>query len=102
MVSAMSGLVVILFSVWNLRCGIILFFFFFFFDVPWQVESIISGCLCRTCLGHNCSVEEKLEIKRGEEVLEEVEKFCYLGDMIGCYGGASKAVSSKIGSAWRG
>ena len=25
------------------------FFFFFFFDVPWHVESIISGCLCRTC-----------------------------------------------------
>ena len=26
--------------------------------------------VCRTCLGHNCSVEEKLEIKRGEDVLK--------------------------------
>ena len=38
---------------------------------------------CRTCLGHNCS-EEKLEFKRGEDVLEVVEMFCYLGDMISC------------------
>ena len=42
------------------------------------------GCLaCRTCLGHNCS-EEKLEFKRGEDVLKVVEMFCYLGDMISC------------------
>ena len=55
--------------------------------------------VCRTCLGHNCSVEEKLELKRGEDVLETVEKFCCLGDMISCYGGASEAVSARIGSA---
>ena len=35
----------------------------------------------RTCLGHNCSVK-KLEFKRGEGVLEEVENFCYLGYLI--------------------
>ena len=58
------------------------------------------GCLCRTWLGHNCSVEEKIEFKRGEDVLEEVEKFCYLGDMISC-GEASEAVSARIGSAWK-
>ena len=34
----------------------------------------MSGCLCRTCLDHNCSVKEKLEFKRGEDVLEEVQK----------------------------
>ena len=34
----------------------------------------MSGCLCRTCLHHNCSVKEKLEFKRGEDVLEEVQK----------------------------
>ena len=56
--------------------------------------------VCRTCIGHNCLVEEKLEFKRGEDVLEEVEKFCYLGDMIS-YGGASEAVSARIGSAWK-
>ena len=57
--------------------------------------------VCRICLCHNCSVVEKLEFKTGEDVLEEVEKFCYLGDMISCFGGASEAVSARIGSAWK-
>ena len=64
-------------------------------DVPRQV-SLLS---CQNVF--NCSVEEKLEFKRGENVLEEVEKFCYLGDMISCYDGASEAVSARIGSAWK-
>ena len=71
--------------------------------MPRQV-SLVSCCgvfVCRTCLGHNCSVEEKLEFKRGEDVLEEVEKFCNLGDMISCYGGASEVVSARIGSKWK-
>ena len=37
----------------------------------------------RTSLGQSCSVEEKLEFKKGEDVLEVV-KFCYLGDKISC------------------
>ena len=57
-------------------------------DVPRQVSLVSCRDIfvCRTCLGHNCSVEKKLEFKRGEEVLEELEKFCYLADMISCYG----------------
>ena len=70
-------------------------------DVPRQVS--LLSCqdifVCRTCLRHNFSVVEKLEFKTGEDVLEEVEKFCYLGDMISCFGGASEAVSVRIGSA---
>ena len=54
--------------------------------------------ICRTCLGHNCTVEEILEFKRGEDVLEEVDTFCSLGDMISCYGGASDTVSARTGS----
>ena len=57
--------------------------------------------VCRTCLRHNCLVLEKLEFKTGEDVLEEVEKFCYLDDMISCFDGASEAVSARIGSAWK-
>ena len=69
-----------------------------------HVSSLVSllSCwdafFCRTYLDHNCSVEEKLEFKRGEYVLEEVEKFCYLGNVISYYGGASEAVSARIGS----
>ena len=72
-------------------------------DVPSQVSlvSCRDDFVCRTCLGHNCSVEERLEFKRGEDVLVEVEKFCYLSDMISCYGGALEAVSARIGSAWK-
>ena len=44
---------------------------------------------------------KKLEFKTGEDVLKEVEKFCYLGGMISCFGGASEAVSARIGSAWK-
>ena len=72
-------------------------------DVPMQVS--LPWCwdvfVCRTYLGHNCSVGEKFEFKRGKDVLEELEKFCYLGDMINCYGGASEAVSARTGSAWK-
>ena len=57
--------------------------------------------VCGSYLGRKCPVEEKLEFKGGEDVLEEVEKFCYLDDMISCYGGASEAVSARIGSVWK-
>ena len=40
---------------------------------------------------HNCSVKEKAESKSGEDVLEKVEKFCYLGDIFISYGGASSS-----------
>ena len=57
-----------------------------FSDVPGQVSllSCQDAFVCRTCLGHNCSVEEKLEFERGEDVLKEEEKFCYLGDKFSC------------------
>ena len=53
------------------------------------------------CISDNCSVKEKLEFKEGENVLQEVEKFCYLGDLTSCYGGASKAVRTRICSEWK-
>ena len=71
-------------------------------DVPTLVS--LLSCryvfVCRTCLGYNCSAEEKLEFKGGEDVLEEVEKSCYLSDMIS-YGGASEAVGARVGSMWK-
>ena len=68
-------------------------------DVPRQVSLLACSdvFVCRTCLGHNRSGEEKLEFKRGENVL--VEKFCYLGDLISSYDAASEAVSARIGNA---
>ena len=70
-------------------------------DVPRQARSCRHVFFCRTCLGHNCSVVERLEFKRGEDVLEKEEKFCYLGDMLSRYGGTSETVSARIGSSWK-
>ena len=56
---------------------------------------------CPRIFGHNCSVEEKVEFKRGENVFEEMEKFCYLGNMISCYSEASEAMNARIVSAWK-
>ena len=30
-----------------------------------------------------------------------MEKFCYLGGIISCYGGASEAVSARTGGVWK-
>ena len=30
-----------------------------------------------------------------------MEKFCYMGNMISCYGEASETVGARIGSAWK-
>ena len=55
----------------------------------------------RICIGYNCSVDKKIEFKRGEDVIEKVQKIFYLGDMISCYRGPSEAVSARIASAWK-
>ena len=68
-VSVVSALAVILFSVQSVR-GRYIVVVLVCLGMSWDVF------ICRTCLGHICSVEEKLEFKRGEDVLEEVEKFC--------------------------
>ena len=79
-VSVVSGLVVIPFSVPSVRVGFIV---------------VILMCLGRWVHYH---VGMSLSLST-TDVLEEVEKFCNMGDMISCY--ASEAVSSKIGSAWK-
>ena len=43
----------------------------------------------------------EVKFKRREDILEDVKKFCYLGDKVSCYGGASEAVDARIGSAWK-
>ena len=94
MVSVVSRLVVVLFSVQNVSGGFIAIVL-----VPRQVNLLLCQdvFVCRISLGHTFSVKEKLEFKRCEDVLE-VEKFCYLGDMIS-FDGASEAVSARIGTA---
>ena len=60
---------------------------------------------CKKCAGPVESVELKLDEKsqfvlNSGEVLECVDKFCYLGDMIGRGGGVEEAVRNRVRCAW--
>ena len=46
------------------------------------------------------AVSAGMDIGSGE-VLEGIEKFCYLGDMISADGGADSAVVARVRSAWK-
>mgnify|MGYP001792562561 FL=1 len=44
------------------------------------------------------AVPRRLEV--GEDSLEIVDSFCYLGDVISCRGGVESAVRDRISCAW--
>ena len=69
-VSVVNELVVTLLcaqNVFNLCCS----------DMPGEVSLLSSQdvLVCRMCLGHNCSVKEKIELKRGNANFRWDEKF---------------------------
>ena len=46
-------------------------------------------------------IEDKLQIKVNADVmLDCVESFCYLGDVIGARGGADDACRNRVKNAW--
>src|SRR5579863_5536190 len=58
--------------------------------------------ICPVCVkgGHSSAVEDK-EVLLGEAgSLECVDKFCYLGDMLGCGGGVDDAVRTRVKCSW--
>jgi len=64
--------------------------------------SDVRNFSCSVCVigRHGNTVQEK-EVLLGEEgSLECVDKFCYLGDMIGCGGGVEEAVRTRVKCAW--
>ena len=52
--------------------------------------------------GHKDVVQEKKVLLGDAGSLECVAKFCYLGDMLGCGGGAIDAVRTRVRCAWGG
>ena len=59
---------------------------------------------CDRCAGKSNS-SKKVATKESTQVqqdidLERVDKFCYLGDMIGAEGGAGDAVRARVKGAW--
>jgi hypothetical protein len=57
---------------------------------------------CPMCVtgGHQDVVQEKEVLLGDAGSLECVAKFCYLGDMLGCGGGAIDAVRTRVKCAW--
>jgi hypothetical protein len=58
---------------------------------------------CPRCSGqilNSVAPEEPIEINLGDEKIECVQKFCYLGDMLGAEGGVEAAVRNRVRCAW--
>ena len=75
-VTVVSGLTVILFSVTNIRGGFFVVVLMCF--CSWVHFHVRMSLTAEHVFGHNHLVEKKLQFMGGEDVLEEVEKFCYL------------------------
>ena len=69
------------------------------------LHSVVQFC-CPKCeaLKHNqtvAEVPERKDLVLGQfSGLERVDKFCYLGDMIGSGGGAAEAAQTRVKCAW--
>ena len=61
----------------------------------------VVGFKCSRCV-EGAGREETMKKMEVEHVgmLERLSKFCYLGDMIGCGGGAEEASRARVWCAW--
>ena len=66
----------------------------------------VQNFVCRSCAregdgGDDDGDDEApgLVVNRG--MLEEVEQFCYLGDVLDCEAGVERAVQVRVTAAWR-
>ena len=58
---------------------------------------------CPRCNGQiptSVASEETKHINLGDDKIECVQKFCYLGDMLGAEGGVEAAVRNRVRCAW--
>ena len=56
---------------------------------------------CRDLIPATPTVEDPTTLSLGDESLEVVNSFCYLGDMMGKSGGCYDAVTARMQSAWK-
>jgi len=62
----------------------------------------ITDFKCRKCKNTPVNVESKKNITLEQDVvLDCVTEFCYLGDMLGCGGGAGNASRVRVNCAWK-
>jgi len=58
---------------------------------------------CPRCGGkilNSVAPDETIKINLGDDKIECMQKFCYLGDMLGAEGGAEPAVRNRVRCAW--
>src|SRR3989441_1122217 len=62
----------------------------------------VGDCNCRNCSGDGVKVVDEVRqvVLGAMEELEVVDKFCYLGDVIGKGGGAEEASRARVRFAW--
>jgi hypothetical protein len=69
--------------------------------VKGRLKAGVNFC-CSVCAsgGHINVLQEHEVLLDDADSLECVDKFCYLGDMLGCGGGAGDAVRTRVKCAW--
>ena len=57
---------------------------------------------CKRCLGLARPIEGRpyTEVEIGEDTLEVVDSFCYLGDMLSAGGGCELSSTVRVKTAW--
>ena len=63
-----------------------------------KVENFVCG-RCKGIKSEGIEGSDKMEIEPGISV-ERVDRFCYLGEMLGEEGGSELAVENRVGKAW--
>ena len=61
----------------------------------------IVNYICKRCGGDGDEEDDESSVKLGNDVIDVVSKFCYLGDMLERNGDAQSAVTARIRAGWK-
>jgi len=56
---------------------------------------------CGRCKGFHDDEEEGKYVKLGNDVIEVIQEFCYLNDVVGNSGDVKSSVTARICASWR-
>ena len=56
---------------------------------------------CKNCINSIPLVEPTVKVLVGEDHLDMVKTFCYLGDVVGNNGGCADAITNRVRGAWK-
>ena len=61
---------------------------------------MVQNFQCPECKKDKVSEEKRDETTLGRQI-EEVQEFCYLGDVLDCEAGVERAVRARVSAAWK-